>query len=235
MHNQMLLFFLAILASAVVYAAFYKWVDEDGVTQYSNVAPPGRGAVVRVPPGPAPQQVRESSERVQRMLDGLRQRAEPGDEEDTIRDWSDETGPQELAGLTTQCLRGKRLLHTFRTARPVYRFNARCERVYVSDDDRRMVVGLAQKLVDKTCDGKIDPQRLGEILVVQSEIRAFDERYRQMPGESNGYPDFVELRSSPALCRCAGVFLAEMANPRYRTPKAEVDKAREMIRARCPQ
>lgn len=72
------------------------------------------------------------------------------------------------------------------------------------------------------------------MLIVQSRIREFNERYRQMPGQPNGYPDFAELNPSPALCRCAGVFLAEMANPRYRTPKTEIDRARELIDGLCP-
>ncbi len=233
MHNRMLVLISAVLVSAIAYAAFYKWVDEDGVTRYSDTAPPEGGTEVGIPPGPAQAQVRESRERVERIKRGLQEREAARAPGITLRDWSDAPGKAELVSLAKQCRDAKKLLRLFQVARPVFKFNARCERVFVSDSDRAEMVSLAEQQVKNTCNRRIDPQRLGDILLVQGKIREFNERYRQMPGQPNGYPDFAELKSSPALCRCADVFLAEMADPRYRTPRAEIDKARDLIDGLC--
>lgn len=168
-------------------------MDEDGVTRYSDTAPP----------------------------------------EITLRDWSDPPGKAEMLSLAKQCREAKELLRLFQVTRPVYRFNARCERVFVSDSDRAEMVSLAGQQVKNTCSRRLDPQRLGDILLVCSRLRNLHERYRQMPGQPIGYPDFAELKSSPALCRCADVFLADMVDPRYRTPPTEIDKARELIDGLC--
>jgi hypothetical protein len=224
---------LIVGLSFVAYSGIYKWVDEDGRTHYSDAPPAGAGQEVEVAPAPSAEAVRESQQRLDRMQRQLDERRTERGQSPGLREWSDPPTRTEAVNLALECARSRRQLAVFQAQRPVYRFNARCERVFVSDADRAEMVALLQRQVANTCGGRLGPQDMADILRTHSEIASFNQRYMAMPGEPNRYPDFRELRSSPDLCRCAETFLGEMADPRHRTPPAEVDKARALIERLC--
>jgi hypothetical protein len=63
-----------LLASTFAHAQIYRWVDEQGVTVYSNTPPPSGGAQrIKPPPPPAedPEQTRQRMEARRQAMDDL--------------------------------------------------------------------------------------------------------------------------------------------------------------------
>jgi hypothetical protein len=221
---------------SIAAAAIYKWVDEQGVIHYSATPPAQRAEQLELPPPPSADAVREARERLEQRLQEQRTREEERriEQEEIERQQRSELRDRLRSQLS--CLSAKSTLSLFQTPRPVYRFNARCERVFVTDADRKEMIGLLERYIERACtDGRgaaTDPKtaRLAE------RIKAFYDRYRNKPGEPIAYPDFADddLLNTADFCRCAPVFLREMAKPEYRTPDSEIEQARRRVRARCP-
>lgn len=71
MHKNMLILVLSLLAATTLGATIYKWVDEEGVTHYTETHPLGKKAEKVDTPPPPPKQVTEDA---QRKLQNLRER-----------------------------------------------------------------------------------------------------------------------------------------------------------------
>ena len=140
------------LAALPAAAAMYKWVDEKGVTHYSESPPPdGRKATKVEPkvvppsgPGAAPVdwKKREQDSRKQRI------EREQADEASKAR------AHNEYAERANRCNQAKRDLEVLNLQVPVYSKNERGERVYVEDKDRAAEMAAARRIIEANCDGR---------------------------------------------------------------------------------
>jgi hypothetical protein len=139
---------LALLPLAAA-AQMYKWVDEKGVTHYSETLPPdAKGAKVDIKPAsgdvspvPAPDWKRkELDARQQRILKEQNEQQQQAQEQNQARARHD------------NCLRAQRELTVMQTPRPVYRVNDKGERVYVDEKERERQIAGWQANVRKYCD-----------------------------------------------------------------------------------
>lgn len=143
---------LAVLAVALALPAaaeLYKWVDEKGVTHYSETPPPDANAKrIELPPA-APATKPESPERwKERELELRKRRLEKERAEE-----DEKAGSERSAERRREiCLRARRALDVLEPGRPVYRVNERGERVYIDDAQRAAETDKWRKEADSNCD-----------------------------------------------------------------------------------
>ena len=132
--------------------AIYKWVDEKGVTHFSQDPPPDGRKATKVepkvtPPSSTPAAPTDWKKKEQ---DSRKQRIE--------RDQSDEAAKakahNEAAERANKCNRAKRDLEVLNRQAPVYSRNERGERVYVEDKDRESEKAAARRIIEANCDGR---------------------------------------------------------------------------------
>ena len=139
----------ALLALPLAAAAqtLYKWVDEKGVTHYSETPPP-KGAASKVeirPSEPGKAAPAEDWKEKERQFRERRVQREQQEREEAARKAREE---QDRA---RRCRDAQRHLDGLRNARRVYELNARGERVYLEDDERPARIEKWQREADDTC------------------------------------------------------------------------------------
>jgi Domain of unknown function (DUF4124) len=133
-------------------AAMYKWVDEKGVTHYSESPPPdGKASRVELPPT-APSSA--PAETVQtwkdRDIEFRRRRLE----QEQAQDKADAAAKHAAAQREGRCLQARSRLDILQSERPVYHVNERGERVYLEDQERASAIEQWRKQADTYCDGR---------------------------------------------------------------------------------
>ena len=132
------------LCAAPAQAALYKWVDEKGVTQYTETPPPEGKASKKIEIAPSPPP-RPAS-------DDWRKRDQESKERHIKEDEQKARDTQNAAVRRDRCLRAQREIDTLRRAIPVYFVNEKGERVYVDDSERaRQMAGWSQQ-ARENCD-----------------------------------------------------------------------------------
>jgi uncharacterized protein DUF4124 len=128
----------------------YKWVDEKGVTHFSEHPPADGRQSTKVEPKVTPpsSDARPKEDWKQRELDMRKQRIE--------RDQKDEhrkaTEHNRSAERKNRCTYAQRQLHIVSMPRPVYSVNEKGERVYLEDKDRAAEAAGWRKEVQAYCD-----------------------------------------------------------------------------------
>ena len=236
MNSRVLLVLLALVATSIATAGIYTWVDEHGVTHYSQSPPPQGAEAVDMPAPVSGERAREAQQRLQRLLREQRQRDQERAVEKSERREKRTAERTRLWGASLTCNSARRVHDKFSTARPIFRLNRHCERVFVSDADRKEVLDAVGELIPKVCAPgyRGDPNKDAESAV--RRLRAIDERYLAQRGEPVEYPDFDDwaLTSMVDFCRCVPAFLKEMADPHHRTPRSEIEAARKKAARHCP-
>ncbi len=213
----------------------YKWVDDDGVTHYSQSPPTSDARPLATPSRPSDAAIGRARD----DLDALLQRQARRDAARIAQRRRDAQEAGSTAAhrrdLALGCANAQRLQRLLRRQRPVFLLNHACQRVYVADADRRDMLALLETVVPGLC--RADPARALDAATQQrvDRLLGIQDRHRATPGEPLGYPDFSDrdLRESPDFCRCAERFLAEMREPRFRTPRSAIAAARDQVGAIC--
>jgi hypothetical protein len=130
-------------------AALYKWVDEKGVTHYTEEPPPDRKATkVEIKPSPSTPRVADSPEDwKQREYEFRKKRLDKEQAEEAEKARSE----RDVAGRRNRCLRAQRALNVLQGG-PVYRTNERGERVYLEDKERAKETEEWREQVRENCD-----------------------------------------------------------------------------------
>ena len=145
--NRSACLLLVIAASAMpAVAQVYKWVDEKGVTHYSETPPPDKKAS-KVDTGPANAPVAPTPDWKQKELEskqrGLQQKQ--SDEAAARQQAQDENERR------NRCLSAQRNLRVYEAQIPVYRVNERGEKVYMEDSERAGAMERARQQVATYC------------------------------------------------------------------------------------
>jgi uncharacterized protein DUF4124 len=142
---------LALLfAFAPASQAIYKWVDEKGVTHYSESPPPdGKAEKIELrPSGPTPKTAAPAETWKERDLDSRRARIEKDREEGEAQAREKRAG----AARKDNCNRARRELRILETQVPVYDFDDKNEKVYITDQDRLRDIGDLKQAIRENCD-----------------------------------------------------------------------------------
>lgn len=135
---------LLLLPLAAAAQTMYKWVDEKGVTHFSESPPPdGKAAKIEVKPGG--NEAPRSDDWKQRDLESRQRRAakEAVDSEAQKRE-------QQLRA--PRCSEARRQLDGLKNSRRMYRTDPKGERVYVEDTERPALVERWEQEARKYCD-----------------------------------------------------------------------------------
>ena len=136
---------LGLVPAALPAAAVYKWVDENGVTHYSEL-PPADGKATKVETrtgGPSG----ATDDWKQRELESRKQRLE-GEKAD---DYATRKSTQDAAVRSNRCAESREQVETLERARPIYRIDEHGERVYLEDKDRQRQIEQWRSQAEKYC------------------------------------------------------------------------------------
>ena len=137
---------LLVVAFSAQAQPLYKWVDEKGVTQYSQSPPPegAKGAAkleFKVPPQPPG------------FMDDWKTKEMMSKQKKAKEEVAGEkTRQHEAVGRRDRCHDATERLDLYRAQIPVYRMNEKGERVYMDDSDRPAAIARAQADVEKYCN-----------------------------------------------------------------------------------
>lgn len=130
--------------------AIYKWVDEKGVTHFSEHPPPDGRKASRIEPKVTPPssdarpkddwKAREQQSRQQRL------------EKDQKDEYQKAKAHNEMARRKNNCAHAQRQLRIVTTAVPVYSVNEKGERVYLEDKDRAAEADGWRREIQANCD-----------------------------------------------------------------------------------
>ncbi|HUL56961.1 MAG TPA: DUF4124 domain-containing protein [Usitatibacter sp.] len=129
----------------------YKWVDDKGVTHYSESPPPAdakgkKATKVDIKPnGPAGAGKDNWKERSDAARDKQIQASQQQRQQQQVQS-------QEKARKDMACRQALQQVTTLQQARPVYTVNGKGERVYVEDADRAQRIADAQGVMRKNCE-----------------------------------------------------------------------------------
>ena len=141
-----------LLCAAPSSAGMYKWVDDKGVTHYSESPPPGRKAQqIQTTPSPSPSAAPKPAEPASTWGDkerAFRQR--------TIeREYAEETkrkGDAERVAMRREaCLEARYMLDALNSGVPVYKLNEKGEREYLADNVRADRLQRAKENAETYC------------------------------------------------------------------------------------
>jgi hypothetical protein len=141
------------LVSAAALADMYKWVDEKGITHYSESPPPDEATAKKatkmelkvVPPSspdakPYDWKAKEADSRTQNVQKVQEERAKA------------EAAAKVTAERKQQCEAAVRQVNLYQQQVPIYSMNDKGERSYVEDADRASRLEAAQDRMRKYCD-----------------------------------------------------------------------------------
>ncbi len=131
-------------------AAMYKWVDEKGVTHYTEEPPPDRKSTRVDIRSSAPETAQSAEKWREKEQDQRKQRIE----KDQVDAKEKALADAEAEKRRTKCAQAMRTLQTVQQQRPVSTVNERGEKVFIEDKDRAAEVDRARKEFAASCDVK---------------------------------------------------------------------------------
>lgn len=146
---SLVLFLVLLLSLSAPAHAIYKWVDEKGVTHFSDDPPPDGKKSQKIEPRvtppssdakPADWKQREQEQRKKRI------------EQDQKDEYQKAKAQNNAAERQNRCLYARRELHVLEKQVPVYHVNEKGEKVYLEDRDRPGQVAKWKQAVGEYCD-----------------------------------------------------------------------------------
>lgn len=134
---------LALIPLAAMAQQMYKWVDEKGVTHFSESPPPdGKATKVEVKP--------TGTERAR--VDNWKERELESRQRRTQKEIvEEETRRKEEGARAQRCSRAREGLDTVKNSRRVYSLDEKGERVYMEDKDRPAAIEKWSQEVQRYC------------------------------------------------------------------------------------
>lgn len=157
--KYILLFLVLLLVVVTLGAAVYKWVDEQGVTHYSETPPPSERKAKKIevkPPSPASGAEGGGGEGKswQQKEQEFQKRQAEREEARRQQEAADTAARREAKIKEERCAIAKHNLETLQIRRPVYRTDEKGERVYVDDRMRAAEIARMKKEIETYCKPK---------------------------------------------------------------------------------
>ena len=139
----------AAFACAAAAQTMYKWVDEKGVTHFSQDPPPDGRKATKVEPKVTPpsSDVKYKDDWKAKDLEARKKRLDKDQKDEYDRG----KAHNEMAESANKCNHARRQLSILARQVPLYTKNDKGERVYLEDKDRPAEVAAWQKDVDTHC------------------------------------------------------------------------------------
>ena len=146
----MLLFICLTSVTTPAGAAIYKWVDENGVTQYSSTPPPEQQTTtLHIVPSPSSEMTQEAVRKLQQKLSESRKR-------DAINEQQAKNQAVQAAAIREQSLQicrfARQNLYILQMQAPVFHVDDNGERVYINDQERASRIQDLKNQVARYCE-----------------------------------------------------------------------------------
>lgn len=191
----------------------YKWVDRNGVTQYSSSPPPAgaSGVVVPVPPPPSAEAASQAKAAAQRASDEARRREADRLREQADKQLKDAAARSSAVDRLQRCAKAREQLDVLTKPAPVYRRNEQGERIYLEDAARDAEIARLRAEVAMYCSGADEMQQMQDAATRQ---RATSAAQRAKCNEA--LDQLRDLQADPS-----------------RLPAADIEAARQRVRLSC--
>lgn len=147
--RRALMLLAVALAAAAPAHAIYKWVDEKGVTHFSEHPPPdGKKSQKIEPKVTPPSSDAKATDWKQREQELRRKKIEQDQKDDHQKARAQNTA----AERHNRCLYARRELHVLEKQVPVYSVNEKGDKVYLEDKDRPAQIAGWKRAVADYCD-----------------------------------------------------------------------------------
>jgi hypothetical protein len=158
MRSRALFFALLVVTTAASGAGVYKWVDEKGVTHFSELPPPGQPAQ-KPPKAPATQgqAVPAASDGGQPAGKSWQQKEAEFRQRQIDRDAAARKQEEQEAAakrLQRDCMLARKSLENLQNANTVARYDDKGERVYLGDKERTDLIQRHKQEIEARCSGK---------------------------------------------------------------------------------
>jgi hypothetical protein len=148
--NRAIIFGLGVLFATAAAAQQYKWVDQNGKTQYGDVPPPGVQAQrLKAPPAgaPTPAPAAKKGEKPLSPEAAYRKRQEDAQKENE----KNEKAEQEAAARKENCARAQEQLRQLETGQRIARTDAKGERYFLDDAQVAQEMARTRQIVQQSC------------------------------------------------------------------------------------
>ena len=153
--NKAIVFAVGLLLSSVAAAQQYKWVDQNGKTQYGDTPPPGvKAQRLKAPSGPAPApSAAAKSDKGAKTEKPLTPEAAYRKRQDEAQKDAEKQAQadQEAANKRDNCARAQEGLRSLESGR-VTRTDAKGERYYLDDEQIAKEQARARQIVQQNCN-----------------------------------------------------------------------------------
>ena len=150
-----MLFLGLINVSLTGWGQVYKWVDDKGVTHYTETPPPGgKSQAMKTPPrNPTGDKMnpQPAAKSWQEQEIEFRQRRVEAEEAKQRQDTAEARARREAALRRESCIDARHNLQNLLAPRPIYGLDERGERRYVEDKDRPELIRKAKSTIEKDC------------------------------------------------------------------------------------
>ncbi len=143
-----------IVLVALAAGPVYKWVDEQGVTHYSD-QPPAQdqeAEEIELLPAPAQDEVLEAQARLDRLMAKQQTSREKRAAERERERLQRELEEAQRVNRLRRCMRARQNLHSLQQPRPVYSINEEGEFIYLDDSERLAEMQRLRSQIDDYCD-----------------------------------------------------------------------------------
>lgn len=137
-----------LAVAGLAQAAMYKWVDEKGVTQYTQYPPPNRDVKVIVPPPPPA----EDPEQAQKKLETLLQSQDKQHKAATTAEEKQAKTDQQAKLREQNCAAARDNLEKITTGGRKRFMGEDGVATYLTEEDRQARIDAAQKQIEEFCD-----------------------------------------------------------------------------------
>lgn len=149
MKYSLLLAAVVLVSVASIGAGIYKWVDEKGVTHYSDAPAPDQKAKkieVSPPPEVVPKLEKSTKSWEKKEREFQQRRIEAEEAEKKLKVQEAEAKEREI-----KCSAAKRNLRILQIDRPVYWINKQGERVFLDDAERKAAIEKTNQEIESFC------------------------------------------------------------------------------------
>ena len=143
----------AALAVPLAQAEIYKWVDEKGVTQYTETPPPSGGKATRIDTPSAPRsETKAAPGDVKEKASPVRPGSAAAQSADPEAEAKAKALEQDPEYRSFRCARAKGELKIYNSPEPVYLgVNSKGEKMLLADADRPAAIVTSRKEVETYC------------------------------------------------------------------------------------
>lgn len=145
---RIMLIWLALLPLCVA-AQMYKWVDEKGVTHYSETPPlDGKGTKIDIKPSSGPGKDVPATDWKQKELDARQNRIQQEQKEHE----QEAQQQNQASARKMNCLESQRQLSIAQAPRPLFQVNEKGEKIYLDEKARDHEIAGWQANAKKYCE-----------------------------------------------------------------------------------